>query len=204
MNVAETSAARRSLRWLAVSRPRCRRNDAPPPPTLFLADGLWRDVLAFTWTIETMSGRAGDRGHAAPNAARAPSRETSIFRRSARRRAGSRAPAPNTSRRCSNSRPRSAPATASLRLVPDPQSRRGCAPGRCHDTCRNCAATKKLSSAARRADDATRDFGAANWLDRRDKARAYADHDPAVHRGRRRPGRTCRSPRACSSSASTR
>ena len=38
---------------------------------------------------------------------------------------------------------------------------------------------KKLSSGARRR-NSTRDFGAANWLDRRNEARAYADRDPAV------------------------
>ncbi len=33
---------------------------------------------------------------------------------------------------------------------------------------------------AAHADDNTRDFGGDNWLDHRNKARAYADRDPAV------------------------
>ena len=32
--------------------------DAAAAAALFLPDGLWRDILAFTWNIQTMSGRA--------------------------------------------------------------------------------------------------------------------------------------------------
>ena len=43
---------------MRASKRRCGRNDTDAAAELFHADGLWRDVLAFTWTIQTMSGRA--------------------------------------------------------------------------------------------------------------------------------------------------
>jgi hypothetical protein len=44
--------------WLAAFEAALRSRDAAAAADLFLADGLWRDLLAFTWTIETMAGRA--------------------------------------------------------------------------------------------------------------------------------------------------
>src|SRR6478672_4597807 len=45
-------------RWLDAFEAVLRANDAATAAELFLPDGLWRDVLAFTWNIETASGRA--------------------------------------------------------------------------------------------------------------------------------------------------
>ena len=43
--------------WLAAFETALQAGDAGAVAGLFLADGLWRDVLAFTWTIGTMAGR---------------------------------------------------------------------------------------------------------------------------------------------------
>ena len=61
MNVAErkqTNAPADAQQWLANFEAALQAKDIDAVANLFHADGLWRDVLAFTWTIETMSGRA--------------------------------------------------------------------------------------------------------------------------------------------------
>src|SRR5262249_61768067 len=61
MNVAErkqTNAPGEAERWLASLEPALQAKDADAIADLFQADDLWRDVVAFTWTIQTMSGRA--------------------------------------------------------------------------------------------------------------------------------------------------
>ena len=61
MNVAErkqSTAAADAQRWLESFETALSAQDAAAAADLFIADGLWRDVLAFTWTIQTMAGRA--------------------------------------------------------------------------------------------------------------------------------------------------
>ena len=57
MNVAERKQTN-AQRWLASFEAALKASDADAVADRFHADGLWRDVLAFTWTIQTMSGRA--------------------------------------------------------------------------------------------------------------------------------------------------
>ena len=65
MNVAERTRANwqalapaEAQRWLASFEAALQAQDAAAAAALFREDGLWRDLLAFTWTIETASGRA--------------------------------------------------------------------------------------------------------------------------------------------------
>ena len=44
--------------WLARFEAALRARDAVALQSLFHADSHWRDVLAFTWNLETASGRA--------------------------------------------------------------------------------------------------------------------------------------------------
>src|SRR5690349_4649774 len=44
--------------WLAEFADTLATGDAAAAAALFISDGHWRDVLAFTWTIATHSGRA--------------------------------------------------------------------------------------------------------------------------------------------------
>src|SRR6476661_4317986 len=60
MNVAErkqATAPADAQRWLESFEAALQAHDAGAAAELFLPDGLWRDVLAFTWTIQTLSGR---------------------------------------------------------------------------------------------------------------------------------------------------
>src|ERR1035437_6977255 len=43
--------------WLAAFEAALQSHDAGAAAELFLPDGLWRDVLAFTWNMQTMAGR---------------------------------------------------------------------------------------------------------------------------------------------------
>jgi len=43
--------------WLAAFEAALQSHDAAAAAELFLPDGLWRDVLAFTWNLQTMAGR---------------------------------------------------------------------------------------------------------------------------------------------------
>jgi putative flavoprotein involved in K+ transport len=54
--------------WLAAFEAALRAQDAAAAAALFLPDGLWRDLLAFTWTIQTMSGRPEIEAALAPHA----------------------------------------------------------------------------------------------------------------------------------------
>ena len=61
MNVADrkhATAPADAKRWLDDFAAALQAQDAKAAAAMFLPDGLWRDVLAFTWTIETASGRA--------------------------------------------------------------------------------------------------------------------------------------------------
>ena len=49
-------AADAAMRWLAAFDDALQRRDAFAAAALFLPDGHWRDILAFTWHIETMDG----------------------------------------------------------------------------------------------------------------------------------------------------
>ena len=53
----ETEAAVRH--WLTAFETALTRREAKAAAGLFLPDGQWRDILAFTWAIESVLGRAG-------------------------------------------------------------------------------------------------------------------------------------------------
>ena len=60
MNIAErkqATAPADAQRWLESFEAALQARDPAAAAELFLPDGLWRDVLAFTWTIQTLSGR---------------------------------------------------------------------------------------------------------------------------------------------------
>ena len=61
MNIAErahANAPAEASAWLDRFAAALAANDVQGAAALFIDQGLWRDILAFTWTIETMSGRA--------------------------------------------------------------------------------------------------------------------------------------------------
>ena len=61
MNIADrkqATAPADAQRWLENFGAVLTSRNSAAAAELFLPDGLWRDVLAFTWTIQTMAGRA--------------------------------------------------------------------------------------------------------------------------------------------------
>ena len=163
--------------WLAAFEAALRSRGAAAAAGLFLADGLWRDVLAFTWNIQTMAGR--------------PAIEATLRQTLARTKPGNfhipprRTPPRRVSRAGSECIEvifefvtAFGPANGILRLVNDGQGRL-----RAWTLNTNLHELTRLrgsnSSAARNA-DSTRDFGAENWSDRLARQRAYADRDPTV------------------------
>ncbi|HXD45618.1 MAG TPA: NAD(P)/FAD-dependent oxidoreductase [Pseudolabrys sp.] len=183
MNVAErtrSNAPAEATAWLERFAAALHAGDADAAAALFISDGLWRDILAFTWTIETMSGRAAIAARLKDTAARSAATDFHI-------------PAQRTPPRWVTRAGTSCIETlfafetalgrcnGVLRLVPDPQ-----APGalRAWTLITTMEELKGHEEAFRRRapDDGAglRDYGGPNWLDRRRAAAAYDDREPAV------------------------
>jgi len=181
MNIAESkrvTALEAAQSWLSRFAETLQAQDARAAADMFLADGLWRDVLAFTWTIETTSG--------------APAIEAALKKTLARIKPAKfhippeRTPPRWVSRAGTESieaifefETAFGLAHGIVRLVPDPQApshlRAWTLLTSLHELRGHEEAFKR-----RAPENSTRDFGAANWLDRRDSERTYADRDPAV------------------------
>jgi len=180
MNVAErreSNALAEAQHWLDRFEVALRTRDADGAADLFIAEGLWRDVLAFTWTIETRAGRLAIAAmlrqrlvvtqpksfHIPPQ--RTPPRWVT--------RAGKEA------LECLfEFETAFGPCAGVLRLVPDGQRLRAWTLITTLEQLRG-----HEEAFTRRAQDANhgiRDFGAENWAARRAKALAYKDRDPAV------------------------
>ncbi len=162
--------------WLAAFEAALRSRDAAAAAALFQADGLWRDVLAFTWTIETMAGRLAIEATLRQTLARTQPANFHIPPK--------RMPPRRVSRAGSDCLEAIfefetvfGPAHGILRLVPDSQGRQ-----RAWTLNTNLHELRGYEEEfKRRAEpDSTRDFGAENWSDRLARQRAYADRDPAV------------------------
>jgi cation diffusion facilitator CzcD-associated flavoprotein CzcO len=181
MNVAErkqATAPAEALAWLERFEAALRSQDVDAATALFLPDGLWRDLLAFTWNIQTMAGRA---------AIAAMLRETLQRTRPAKFHIpASRTPPRWISRAGTEAieclfdfETALGPCNGVVRLVRDAQD-----PSQLRTWTLNTNLHELRGyeeEFRRRAEpDSTRDFGAANWLDRLTKQRSFAGHDPAV------------------------
>jgi putative flavoprotein involved in K+ transport len=181
MNIAErkrVTAPAEAQDWLARFEAALQAQDASAAAALFLADGLWRDVLAFTWNIQTMAGRA---------AIAATLRETLARTKPANFRIPAKRTPPHWVSRAGTETIETifefetafGPANGVVRLVADPS-----APSRLRAWTlnTNLHELKGHEEAFKRRapPDSTRDFGAENWLDRLNKQRSFADRDPAV------------------------
>jgi putative flavoprotein involved in K+ transport len=180
MNVVERKqghAPAEAQSWIERFAAALKAQNAGAAADLFVAEGLWRDVLAFTWTIETMSGRTAI--------------EAALRRTMARARAGDfHLPAKRTAPRWVARAGTEAieaifefetafgPCHGIVRLVPDGQQLRAWTLNTNLQELRGHEEAFKRRDAE--ADHGIRDFGAENWLDRLKRQRAFADRDPAV------------------------
>jgi hypothetical protein len=162
--------------WLAAFETALQAGDVDAVAGLFLADGLWRDLLAFTWTIETIAGRPAIAAMLHARLKRTKPKNFHI-------------PPPRTPPRwisragvdCIEALFEFETAVGRgngvLRLKPDRQ-------GRLYAWTLNTNLHEirghEEQFKRRGEPDSTRDFGAENWADRRARERAFADRDPAV------------------------
>jgi cation diffusion facilitator CzcD-associated flavoprotein CzcO len=183
MNVVEASritAPEAAQAWLESLDAAFGAQDAAGAAALFLPDGLWRDILAFTWNIQSMSGREAIEATLRETLARTKPHHFHIPESRTPPRWVSRAGtdcietlfAFDTS---------VGTCAAVARLVPDPD-----APGqlKAWTLSTNLQEIRGHEEEFKRRDahdpHGTRDFGAENWLDRLNRARAYEGRDPAV------------------------
>src|SRR5580704_9159670 len=164
--------------WLNSFAEALQANDAAAAASLFAVEGHWRDVLAFTWRLQTASGGTAIEAALAPTLAHTKAAD---FHFSAER------SAPRRVRRAGidcieaifEFETTVGRANGVVRLVEETdgawrawtllttlEELHGYPDGR----------PPAMSDAERYS----RDFGGENWLDQRRKAAAYADHDPAV------------------------
>ena len=166
--------------WLERLEAALSAQDAAAAAALFLPDGLWRDILPFTWTIQTMSGRAAITSTLQATLARTKPTHFQI--------PPSRTPPRWVSRAGTDCietlfefDTAVGPCAGVARLVPDPQAP---AQLRAWTLTTNLQEMRGHEEAFRRRDfrdpHGTRYFGDENWLDRLNRARAYDDRDPAV------------------------
>lgn len=138
--------------------------DAPAIAALFAEDGHWRDLLALTWRLQTLSGRDTVAAALAANRPRnlriAPGRSPPHHAL----RAGRDVIEAFLTLETDNG-----PTIAVLRLLPE-------------GAWIFLTALDAIAGHPEFQDrtDYNREFGADNWLDKRIKAQAYAEHEPAV------------------------
>jgi len=179
MNIAERAraAAPEAVQaWLGRFQTALQGNDAAAAAELFLLDGLWRDLLAFTWTIQTITGRAAIERELAQTLARIQPRDFHIPQKRTPPRWVTRA-----GTECIEAivafETAFGPCNGVLRLVPDGEGRL-----RAWTLNTNLHELRghEEEFKGRSEPDSTRDFGAENWADRLARQRAFADRDPAV------------------------
>ncbi|CAN5911060.1 NAD(P)/FAD-dependent oxidoreductase [soil metagenome] len=164
--------------WLTSFDEAVQAADAAAAARLFAADGHWRDVVAFTWRLQTESGAAAIAAALAPTLARTQATHFHI--------PTDRSP-PRHVRRAGTEcieaifefDTKVGRANGVVRLVEEPdgawrawillttlEELHGYPDGR----------PRAMSD----AEKFSRDFGGENWLDQRRNAQAYDDHDPTV------------------------
>ncbi len=178
MNVAErkqATAPADAQDWLSRFEAALQAQDARAAARLFSEDGLWRDLLAFTWTIETMAGRAAIRARLYETLARSNARDLRIPPTRTPPRWVTRA-----GRECIEALfdfdTAFGPANGVVRLVRDGEALRAWT----LNTNLHELRGHEEEFRRRAPPDSTRDFGAENWLDRLERQRSFAGRDPTV------------------------
>jgi cation diffusion facilitator CzcD-associated flavoprotein CzcO len=182
MNIVESklvAAPPAAQSWLEKFDAALQAQDAAAAAELFLADGLWRDVVAFTWNLQTQFGHGQiettlrntlSRTH--PTNFRIPSQRTP----------------PRWVRRAGTDAIEAifefdtnfGHGNGVVRLVPDPRTPSRLRAWTLVTTLEELRDFKESFKKPAPGNSDSRDFGAENWSDRLKAQRAYADRDPAV------------------------
>ncbi len=166
--------------WLAAFASALQSQDAAAAAALFLPDGLWRDVLAFTWSLQTMAGQ---------RSIEATLRQTIMRTKPANFRFPARRTPPRWVSRAGTETIEAifefetafGHGNGVVRLVPDPKLPSRLLAWTLVTTLQELRGHEEsFAIRGASADGDTRDFGGANWLDRLNDARSFADRDPTV------------------------
>jgi putative flavoprotein involved in K+ transport len=161
--------------WLGDFSAALASGDAARIAALFAEDCHWRDLLAFTWDLRTTSGAAAIAQRMA--LANVAPRDVALARGRTPPRRVVRAGI-DTIEAIFTFETSVGPCNAVVRLVSEGGEHRAWTLMTMLDEIRG---HEDPANGRRWQDvDWKRNFGGENWLDRRKKAQAYADHDPAV------------------------
>ncbi len=175
MNPVETTQ-----RWLDAFEAAVSANDIDAAVGLFLPDGHWRDILAFTWNIETANGAGEIEGLLRRTLAKVQPRNLHIPHHRTPPRIVNRA-----GRDCIEAivgfDTSVGKADGILRLVPDPDQPSQSKAWIMATALDEIRGHEELIGERRPGgQEYARQYGADNWLDLRNKARKYTDREPAV------------------------
>ena len=166
--------------WLVNFAAALQSQDAGAAAELFLGDGLWRDVLAFTWSLQTMAGRPAIETTLRGTLARTKPANFSIPANRTPPRWVSRA-GTQTIEAIFEFDTAFGHGNGVVRLVPDPKTSSQLRAWTMVTTLEELSEHKEIfKKGTANANENTRDFGGENWLDRLKTARAYTDREPAV------------------------
>ena len=166
--------------WLAAFEDALRRRDTAAAAGLFLPDGFWRDIIAFTWHIETFSGAASIEAALNDTIARTQPRNFCLDPQRTPPRVVTRA-GTETVEALFAFATAVGRGSGVLRLVPDPRRRgRMCAWMLLTSLDELTGFEERIGPRRPTGPSGVRDFAAENWLDQRRNAATYADRDPAV------------------------
>ncbi len=183
MNIAPSkreTAPADAQRWLESFATALQAQDATAAAAMFVADGLWRDVLAFTWGLNTTAGRPSIEAMLRETLARTKPANFYIPEKRTPPRWVSRA-GTETIEGIFEFDTAFGHGNGVLRLIPDPQS---AGTFRAWTLITNLQELRGHGEAFKRraenAADNKRDFGDENWLDRLNAQRAFTGRDPVV------------------------
>jgi thioredoxin reductase len=177
---AHSDMAATATRWLRAFDEALRHGNVGTAGALFLPDGHWRDVLAFTWHLHTMNGRAAIETTLARTLAGARPRGFRLAQGRTPPRRVTRA-AVETIEALIEFTTAHGTGIGVLRLVPDPADNdRMLAWNLLTSLDALSGQSLQASPAQAPPSDSQREFGGENWLDRLKKRRAFADREPAV------------------------
>jgi putative flavoprotein involved in K+ transport len=172
-----TTADAAAAAWLGRFQAALDARDPAALAALFAAECHWRDILAFTWNLRTASGAAAIAERLAGGLATARPRGVALAARRTPPRRVTRA-GTEAIEAIFTFETEVGPCNGVVRLVSEAGETRAWTLMTALDEIRG---HEDPANGTRWQNvDWKRNFGGENWLDRRNKARAYADRDPAV------------------------